>query len=67
MKKVKAVESARMRVALVVISECAGKTLLGEYCNTDKELERQHEIGANKAYEECARIAKHALRPINKT
>lgn len=54
--------------ALKVIAECKGKTLLGEYCNSeldiDKEKERQYEKGANAAFEECAGIATSVLEAI---
>jgi hypothetical protein len=55
-------EITKLRNALELIAECAGMTLLGEYCtDVDSELDKQHQIGANKAFNQCASIAQNAL------
>lgn len=51
--------------ALELISKQQGMTLLGEFCNSDdKEYDRQHQIGANKAYDQTAGIATQALKKM---
>ncbi len=52
----------RFRNALEHIAGFENMTLLGEYCNTDEAADKQHRIGANKAYNQCAHIAKEALK-----
>ena len=58
-----------MEVALRQIAECSGQTLLGcapdsEYPDCPENEKRAHEYGANKAFEQCAAIAKNALSMI---
>ena len=64
----KCAEIERLRAALKGISECDGQTLLG--CAPEHEYEpdlypeeeRAHQYGAYKAFNQCAAIAKAALK-----
>jgi hypothetical protein len=51
-------EIVRLREALHLIAGLTGLTLLG---GNDLEPGRAHELGANKAFEQAASIAKQAL------
>jgi hypothetical protein len=48
----------RLEAALELIAAMGGMTLLG---GTDLESPRAHELGANKAFEQAASIARSAL------
>ncbi len=49
---------AELEEALQEIAQMSGKTLLG---GRDLESDRAHELGANKAFEQAANIARTAL------
>jgi hypothetical protein len=52
------------RSALLAISEMGGLTLIAP--SLGPECDRAHQIGANKAFDQCADIAKAALERASK-
>ena len=57
-------KTVALKAALQEVANCQGQTLLGEFCNTDNDLDRQHQIGANKAFDQCADIAATAIADL---